>query len=68
MIVSAAGAAVNGELMTCSIALLAAAIASLRNCMLVMALKFVVPRFSAVTSMSVISTSMIKPMTRTAPR
>ena len=65
---AAAGSSVKGDPATCSIAAFAAAMASLRYCMLLTARKLVVPRFSAVISMSVMSTSMIIPTTSAVPR
>ncbi len=66
-IVSASGVSVKGELITWSIARLAAAIASSRNCMLDTERKFDVLRTRAEISMIVISTSMIRPTTSAAP-
>ena len=49
-------------------AALAAAMASSRNCVLLTARKLAEPRFSAVMTSSVISTSMIRLTTSAAPR
>ena len=54
--------------MTCSIGLVGRLIASSRNCMFVDRPEIRLPRLSAVISISVIRTSMIKPNTSAAPR
>ena len=56
------------EPMVCWIATFAAAIASSRNCVLLTERKFDDARFSAVITSSVISTSMIRLITRAVPR